>query len=150
MKLPNISFQRWMKCQIMNMLHMEWEMINTRKENFAMAKNDDEELCLHYRTNPLFYARNTLRKLTSDIALATSSKDSDLQPVRHYRPCRHIVRYSFNSMAIALGRAYQDARAVQSDVELHDGEISVRNIHARIVRRLTIDSGMQPSTGAVA
>ena len=40
-------------------------------------------------------------------------------------------------MAIALGRAYQDARAVQSDVELHDGEISVRNIHARIVRRLT-------------
>ena len=45
-------------------------------------------------------------------------------------------------MAIALGRAYQDARAVQNDVKLHDGEISVRNIHARIVRRLTIDSGI--------
>ena len=80
-KLPNISFQRWMKCQIMNMLHMEWQMINTCKENFAMAKKDDKELCLHYQTNALFYAKNTLRKLTSDIALTTSNKDSDLQPV---------------------------------------------------------------------
>ena len=86
-KLLNISFQRWMKCQIMNMLHMEWEMINTRKENFAMAKKDDKGLCLPYRTNALFYAKNTLRKLTSDIALTMSSKDSDLQPVRPYHPC---------------------------------------------------------------